>query len=267
MRILVTNDDGILAPGLAALAHALRPLGDVDVVAPEAGQSGAAHAITFMSPLITQRVKVGAELEGWSVDGSPADCVKLGVRELCTGRPDLVVSGINAGSNRGVDVIYSGTVAAAVEAAFIGIPSLAVSLEASAVLDFDRAAVHARAIVERAIAIGISPGMVLNVNIPRLDRGEPRGVRIVQQSTAPWTDTYDRRTDPRGRAYFWLTDQGDREPESEDTDLSALRAGYVTVTPLQYDLTQYAQLAHLRAVWGDSLARAARGGSARDETD
>jgi 5'-nucleotidase len=251
MRILVTNDDGILAPGIQALAHALRPLGDVDVVAPDAGQSGAAHAITFMSPLITQRVNVGEELQGWSVDGSPADCVKLAVCALCEGRPDLVVSGINAGSNRGVDVIYSGTVAAAVEAAFIGIPAIAISLEASRVLDFERAAVHARAIVERAIELAITPGMVLNVNLPRLDRGEPRGVKVVPQSTAPWTDNYDRRTDPRGRAYFWLTDQGDREPESEDTDLSALRAGYVTITPLQYDLTQYAQLEHLRRTWGE----------------
>ena len=175
--------------------------------------------------------------------------MKLAVSQLCEQRPDLVVSGINAGSNRGVDVIYSGTVAAAVEAAFIGIPALAISLEASAELDFTRAAVYARRVVERAVELGISPGMVLNVNIPRLDRGEPRGVKVVQQSTRPWTDTYDRRTDPRGRAYFWLTDQGDREPEEHDTDLSALRDGFMTITPLQYDLTQYAQLKHLSSVW------------------
>jgi 5'-nucleotidase len=251
MRILVTNDDGILAPGIAALAEALTPLGTIEMVAPESGQSGAAHAITFMAPLITQRVTVGGKLHGWSVDGSPADCVKLAVCELCEGRPDLVVSGINAGSNRGVDVIYSGTVAAAVEAAFIGIPSIAISLETSAELDFTRAAVHARTIVERAIELQITPGMVLNVNIPRLDRGEPRGVKVVPQSTTPWTDTYDRRTDPRGRAYFWLSDQGDRQPEQHATDLSALRDGYITITPLQYDLTQYAQLDHLAASWGD----------------
>lgn len=251
MRILVTNDDGILAPGIAALGRALRPLGDIEVVAPESGQSGAAHAITFMAPLITQRVTIDGDLSGWSVDGSPADCVKLGVHELCEARPELVVSGINAGSNRGVDVIYSGTVAAAVEAAFIGIPSLAVSLEASAVLDFERAAVYARAAVERAVELAITPGMVLNVNIPRLDRGEPRGVKVVPQSTTPWTDSYDRRVDPRGRSYFWLTDQGDREPDSRETDLSELRAGYVTITPLQYDLTQYAQLKHLREAWGE----------------
>jgi len=249
MRILVTNDDGILAPGIAALAAALEPLGHIDVIAPESGQSGAAHAITFMAPLITQRVTVGGTLTGWSVDGSPADCVKLAVSQLCEQRPDLVVSGINAGSNRGVDVIYSGTVAAAVEAAFIGIPSLAVSLESSAELDFARAARHVRRIVERALELGISPGMVLNVNIPRLDRGEPKGVKVVPQSTRPWTDTYDRRTDPRGRSYFWLTDAGDREPEEHDTDLSALRDGWITITPLQYDLTQYAQLKHLSAAW------------------
>ena len=252
MRILVTNDDGILAPGIAALADALRPLGEIDVVAPESGQSGAAHAITFMAPLISERISTGGKFFGWSVDGSPADCVKLGVHELCNGRPDLVVSGINAGANRGVDVIYSGTVAAAVEAAFIGIPSLAISLEAAGGFDFERAGAYARRIVARAVELGITPGMVLNVNIPRLDRGSPRGVRVVPQSTAPWTDTYDRRTDPRGRSYFWLTDQGGRAPEQDlETDLVALRAGYITITPLQYDLTQYAQLRHLKGAWGD----------------
>ena len=251
MRILVTNDDGILAPGIFALATALRDLGEIDVVAPDSGQSGAAHAITFMAPLICERVSIDGRPFGWSVDGSPADCVKLAVRELCPQRPDLVVSGINAGSNRGVDVIYSGTVAAAVEAAFIGIPALAISLEAGGGFDFEGAARQAREIVARAVELGISPGMVLNVNIPRLDRGAPRGVRVVAQSTAPWTDVYDRRTDPRGRTYFWLGEGGRLEEEDGDTDLMALRAGYVTITPLQYDLTQYAQLAHLKGAWGD----------------
>jgi len=250
MRILVCNDDGILAPGIAALAGALAEVAEVDVVAPMSGQSGAAHAITFMTPLITERISVAGRPFGWGVDGSPADCVKVGVHELCEVRPDLVVSGINAGSNLGVDVIYSGTVAAAVEAAFIGIPSIAVSLEAGGGFDFEGAAVHAREIVLRAVALGISPGMVLNVNVPRLDRGAPRGVRVVPQSTAPWTDTYDRRKDPRGRTYFWLGDAGGRAAEDDpDTDLMALRAGFVTITPLQYDLTQYAQLAHLQAAW------------------
>lgn len=253
MRFLVTNDDGILAPGIAALAEALRPLGEVDVVAPISGQSGAAHAITFMHPLICERISIGGKAFGWGVDGSPADCVKVGVSELSEARPDLVVSGINAGSNLGVDVIYSGTVAAAVEAAFIGIPSLAISLEAGGGFDFPAAAAEARAIVQRALALGISPGMVLNVNIPRLDRGRPRGLRIVPQSTAPWTDTYDRRIDPRGRTYFWLGDAGGRTAEDDtDTDLNALRAGYITITPLQYDLTQQAQLRHLQKTWHPS---------------
>lgn len=256
MHILVTNDDGIMAPGISALANALRPLGDVEVVAPESGQSGAAHAITFLAPLISQRISLHGEFFGWSVDGSPADCVKLGVHELCRKRPDLVVSGINAGANRGIDVIYSGTVAAAVEAAFIGIPSLAISLEASAGFDFERAGVHAREVVARAIEIGLEGGTVLNVNIPRLDRGDPRGVRIVRQSTAPWTDRYDRRADPRGRAYFWLTDEGERGGDPpEETDLSALRAGYVTITPLQHDLTQYEQLRRLENVWAPDPSR------------
>jgi 5'-nucleotidase len=250
MNILVTNDDGVLAPGLAALAEALADVGDVEVVAPASGQSGAAHAITFMAPLICERVAVDDRFFGWSVDGSPADCVKLAVRELCSRRPDLVVSGINAGANRGIDVIYSGTVAAAVEAAFIGIPSLAISLESGGGFDFPRAARWARTVVARAIELGIAPGTVLNVNIPRLDGGEPRGVRIVRQSTTPWTDAYDRRTDPRGRSYFWLTDGGERDGAREpDTDLGALRAGFITVTPLQYDLTEERRLEWLQENW------------------
>ena len=228
----------------------------------ESGQSGAAHAITFMA-LIADRISIDGRFFGWSVDGSPADCVKLGVGQLCTARPDLIVSGINAGANRGVDVIYSGTVAAAVEAAFIGIPSLAISLEASGGFDFERAAVWARAIVARAIELKIGAGTVLNVNIPALDRGEPRGVRVVRQSTTPWTDTYDHRKDPRGRSYFWLMDAGGREDESlPETDLMALRAGYVTVTPLQYDLTQYARLDELRGDW-DDVTTAARAPEAK----
>ena len=250
MNILVTNDDGILAPGIAALAEALGPLGTVEVVAPESVQSGAGHAITFNAPLMCDRVSLDGEPFGWSVDGSPADCVKLGVHELCESRPDLVVSGINSGANRGVDVIYSGTVAGAVEAAFIGIPSLAISLETVGGFDFDRAGQIAREVVERALEIGIDPGTVLNVNIPGVGRGEPRGFKVVRQSTAPWTDRYDRRADPRGRPYFWLTDEGDRGAgDDPETDLVALRAGYVTITPLQHDLTEYKQLDRYKQGW------------------
>ncbi len=255
MHILVTNDDGILAPGIKALAEALRPLGEVEVVAPDTGQSGAGHAVTFLTPLICERISLRGEFFGWSVAGSPADCVKLGVRELCRRRPDLVVSGINAGANRGVDVIYSGTVAAAVEAAFIGIPSLAISLASRGGFDFERAGQWARRIVGRALELGIAPGTVLNVNLPPLDRGEPQGVRVVRQSTAPWTDVYDRREDPRGRSYFWLADSGERDASREpDTDLGALRAGFVTITPLQYDLTEYRRLRWLERHWNEEGA-------------
>lgn len=249
MRILVTNDDGIRAPGIAALAEALEVLGDVEVVAPSEGQSGAGHGITFLRPLMAERVSMGEARRGWSVDGTPADCVKLGVHELLSSRPDLVVSGINAGANRGVDVLYSGTVAAAAEAALLGIPSIAVSLEASPSFDFASAGAWALRVLSPVLPVGIPKGQMLNINVPAASRVTPRGIRLVPQGLVPWEDSYHCRQDPRGRNYYWLNGAVPGSADSNPTDLQALEDGWVTVTPLQFDLTAHRQMADWKDLW------------------
>lgn len=244
MFILLTNDDGIRAPGLVALYRELATLGEVQVVAPETVQSATGHGITMAGPLMTQRVKVEDAFEGIAVDGRPADCVKLAINQLCGGRtPDLVVSGMNSGTNVGINVIYSGTVAAAIEAAFLGLPSIAVSLYLRKEIetDYARSSVYARRTIEKILSTGLTKGQVATINIPALHPGEePRGVRIVRQCTRPWVDTYERRKDPRGGEYFWNTSVFKLGKTEDDTDVAALRDGWITVTPLQFDLTDHA---------------------------
>lgn len=245
MRILLTNDDGVYAPGLRALRRELQKLGSVTVVAPATEQSAVGHSITLLTPLLVQDIldDDGQPL-GWAVEGRPADCVKLALTELLPEPPDLVVSGLNAGSNAGINVLYSGTVAAAIEAAFYQRTSIAVSLEYTKPkpLDFPRAADLARRVIEQIIARRPPVGSLFNVNIPSFDRGPIRGVRVVPQNVAPYLETFDRRVDPRGRVYFW-TNPGLCCPEPHpDTDVTALAEGYVTVTPLQFNLTKAAML-------------------------
>jgi 5'/3'-nucleotidase len=242
MLILLTNDDGISAPGLVALHHVLLELGEVRVVAPASVQSAASHGITLSVPLLTSRVKFPDGLEGISVDGRPADCVKLAVAQLLPRRPDLVVSGMNSGANVGINVIYSGTVAAAIEAAFLGLPSIAVSLHlrADVPADYPRSAALARQTIDEILKAGLSPGHVINVNLPALKPGESAaGTKVVRQCTRPWVDTYERRQDPRGRDYFWNTSVFTLGSQDEDTDVAALRQRYITITPLQFDLTDH----------------------------
>src|SRR5262245_8636362 len=206
MLILLTNDDGIQAPGLVAMYRELTKLGDVRVIAPETVQSAAGHGITISAPLLTSKVTVENGFTGIAVDGRPADCVKLAVAQLLPRPPDLVISGINSGANVGINVVYSGTVAAAIEAAFLGLPSIAVSLlyVNDIPMDYTRAAVLSRQTIEKILAAGLPAGRVVSVNIPALRVGDqPTGVKVVRQCTRPWVDAYERRTDPRGRDYFW----------------------------------------------------------------
>jgi 5'-nucleotidase len=237
MLTLLTNDDGIFAPGLAAMDRVLRGLGEVCVVAPSTEQSGVGHAITFLTPLTAKQVHAGERCRGWAVDGSPADAVKLGISEFCPRRPDLVVSGINSGLNAGINVLYSGTVAAAIEGAFFGITSIAVSLEWDDNADYDRAAAIAGDVIRALLARRPAAGSLFNLNIPtRALRGRPE-LRVVPMSVARYGEAFERRVDPRGRAYYWATNEPPPPPSPTESDVTALAAGAVTLTPLDYDLT------------------------------
>ena len=249
MLILLTNDDGIYAPGLAALEQQLRELGEVIVVAPATEQSGVGHSITFLSPLIVKEVFEGDRRRGWAVEGSPADCVKIGVFEFCPRRPDLVVSGINGGLNAGINVLYSGTVAAAIEGAFFGITSVAVSLEFDEHAQFDKAARLAGGVIRQLLEQKGDQPQLFNLNIPTAamnDSREAREVRVVPMDVARYGEHFIRRQDPKGRTYYWAT--GDPPPRAGEfeTDLTALKNGYVTLTPLGYDMTHVPQLEQMQ---------------------
>lgn len=248
MRILVTNDDGIYAPGLAALAEAVSVFGETLIVAPLAEQSGVSHSITYLTPLLARVIERDGRVYGHAVAGSPADCVKLAVLELCPERPDLVVSGINSGSNSGIDVLYSGTVAAAIEGAFFGIPAIAVSLTTDSPPDYPKAVRLVGELIGQILELQPRPGSLWNVNLPDSRAGWPVGVRVVPISLARDRDVMIRRIDPRGRTYYWPdVDDSVRTPHHPDSDVEALAAGFATITPLQFDLTDRDMLAGLQA--------------------
>ena len=241
--ILVTNDDGITAPGLRMLIRLMKDLGEVVVVAPDSPQSGMGHAITLDSTLYSKKVIIDPEHgapEEYSCSGTPADCVKLALQELLPRRPDLCVSGINHGSNASINVIYSGTMSAAIEAGIEGIPAIGFSLcDYSWRADFAPSRDAVRQIASEALKNGIPPGVVLNVNIPKTDGDPPRGVRVCRQARANWKERFDKRTNPNGREYYWLTGEFELLDKGEDTDEWALSHGYVSVVPTQFDLTAH----------------------------
>jgi 5'-nucleotidase len=246
MQILLTNDDGIYAPGLAAMERALRRLGDVVVVAPAVEQSGVGHSITFLSPLMAKEVFDGERRRGWAVEGSPADCVKLAVSEFCP-KPDLLVSGINGGLNLGINVLYSGTVAGATEGAVFGLPCFAVSLEYDEQAKFNEASEMAVRLIEQIMAQRDADSHRLyNINIPTTALKQPKGVRVVPMATVGWPAEFDRRVDPKGRRYYWAMGTPAVPAEGEMTDLQAWEEGYVTVTPLRIDRTEREMLERMR---------------------
>ncbi len=254
MQILLTNDDGIYAPGLRALEKALQPLGDICVVAPATEQSGVGHSITFLSPLICKEIFDGDRQRGWAVEGSPADCVKIGIFEFCPRRPDLVVSGINGGLNAGINVLYSGTVAAAIEGAFFGIDSIAVSLEFDEQADVDRAATLAAGVIEQLLAHKGPEPHLYNLNIPINALSRQTELRVVPMSVARYGEEFEKRTDPRGRSYFWATNEPPAPPSDEETDLTALEKGFVTLTALDFNMTNRAVLEEMRG-WNLALEK------------
>jgi 5'-nucleotidase len=243
MQILLTNDDGIYAPGLAAMERALARLGDVYVVAPAVEQSGVGHSITFLSPLMAKEIFDGERRRGWAVEGSPADCVKLALAEFCPRRPDLLVSGINGGLNLGINVLYSGTVAGATEGAVFGITSVAVSLEYDEHAQFDRAAEMSVRLIEQILKQKDAGDRSLyNINIPTVAFQRPTEVRVVPMATVGWPAEFDRRVDPKGRRYYWAMGTPAVPVAGELTDLEAWQQGFVTVTPLRIDRTEPAML-------------------------
>lgn len=249
MLILLTNDDGITAPGLVAMYRELVALGDVHVVAPETVQSATGHGITLKTPLLTSKVTVENAFTGIAVDGRPADCVKLAVSQLLPRQPDLVVSGINSGANVGINVLYSGTVAAAIEAAFLGLPAIALSLylKKDVETNYARAAKLSMDAIRKILDAGLERGQCMSVNLPAIHaHQEPAGMRICRQCIRPWVDTYDRRQDPTGRDYYWNSSVFTLGQTDEDTDVAFLRDNYVTITPLQFDLTDYKSLNKLK---------------------
>uniref|UniRef100_A0A7C2K1F1 5'-nucleotidase SurE n=1 Tax=Schlesneria paludicola TaxID=360056 RepID=A0A7C2K1F1_9PLAN len=247
--ILLANDDGIHSPGLQALADALAEWGDVTVVAPQIEQSGVGHTITYLHPLLAHREHRGGKFFGWRVEGSPADCVRLGILEFCPRQPDLVISGINAGCNVGINVLYSGTVAAAIEGAFFGIPAIAVSQWLDSPADYAATARRAVALAKQLLPLAPTGGMLWNVNFPANQPDWPRGVRVTAMGVRRHSETLERRIDPRGRTYYWTGWEPLRSHHSDPgTDLEALQQGYITITPLRFDLTDSVSVAALDSV-------------------
>lgn len=240
--ILVTNDDGINAPGIRHLIKIMKQLGDVVVIAPDSPQSGMGHAITLNENLYCDPIKLNAneKQHEYSCSGTPADCVKIAKQEILDRKPDLCVSGINHGSNSSINVIYSGTMSAAVEAGTEGIPAIGFSLlDYSLEADFEPCTAYVKKIASSVLKNGLPNGVVLNVNIPKLEAKEIKGIRVARQAKAHWVEEFDKRTNPQGRDYYWLTGEFVNEDQGEDTDEWALENGYISVVPVQFDLTAY----------------------------
>lgn len=250
MNILLCNDDGIHAPGLAALYHAVKDLGDVVVAAPDSQMSAVGHAITISDPIKVSEVTTASGLRGFAIGGTPADCVKLAVVALLPSPPDLVVSGINLGPNAGISVIYSGTVSAATEGTILGIPSIALSIDTFKYPVWDTAARASRHLVQQVLAHGLPRDTLLNANIPNCPFNELRGYRFTKMGKSQFKEVFHRRTDPRGNVYFWMDGEMELDPGQTGTDVQALHEKYVSLTPLSFDLTHHAKVGELSAIWG-----------------
>ncbi|MEK9135582.1 MAG: 5'/3'-nucleotidase SurE [Bacteroidota bacterium] len=237
LHILISNDDGIDAPGIYALAQEIKRIADVTVIAPDKQQSAVGHAITMNYPLRAVPFQKNGEFFGYAVEGTPADAVKLGVRSLMKTKPDMILSGINHGSNTAINIIYSGTVSAATEGTILGIPSIAISLTTYGEPDFSYAARFARRLALMVAEKGLPEGTLLNVNVPHIPEHEIAGVLVTRQGKSTWDDTFDVRRDPANREYFWLTGKMNVVDSDLDVDQIAIQKKYVSVTPIHYDLT------------------------------
>lgn len=252
--ILVTNDDGITAPGIRSLIDAVKDLGRVVVVAPDSPQSGMGHAITIGHPLRLHSVNVFDGIEAYQCSGTPVDCVKLARDIILKQAPDICVSGINHGANSSINVIYSGTMSAAMEAAIEGIPSVGFSLlDFSFHADFEVSRQVAHDIVKRMLKDKMPPHFLLNVNIPKVEKKDFKGIKICRQAHAKWTEDFDHRTDPRGKDYYWMVGKFVNLDTGAETDIEALEAGFASVVPVKFDLTDLQMKQQLKNQWKDLL--------------
>ncbi len=248
--ILITNDDGVTAPGIRNLVEAVKDLGKVIVVAPDKPQSGMGHAITIGIPLRLHKVSLFEGVEAWQCSGTPVDCVKLAVDKILHRKPDICLSGINHGANHSINVIYSGTMSAAVEAAIENIPSAGFSLlDHSIEADFTGARKFTRMVVQQMLSAPMDKHTVLNVNIPAVPAELIAGIKICKQAYAKYEEDFVERDDPNGKKYYWLTGEFVNFDKAKDTDVWALEHNYVSVVPVQYDLTNYAQKSKLEKSW------------------
>jgi len=245
MQILLTNDDGIFAPGLAAIYKQLVKIGNVLVVAPADSRSGASHSVTFHQPIVCNKVDINGQFTGFSVQGSPADCVKLACMQLHPYPIDLLVAGINKGANAGINVYYSGTVAAAMEGAFLKIPAAAMSLAAEEEMDFEKAAKYCIKVLKKLLPLKV--GDVININIPQLSKGKPKGVRVVPQSTEGFYEYYIHQKNEHGQTVFQLAG-GPHRTENTPTDTTSIAEGFITVTALIPDMTNHDKIRLLQKI-------------------
>jgi len=251
MRILLTNDDGILAEGLIALYEELKDDFELSVVAPETEMSAVGHAITLSNPLRVRRFKRNGVFFGYGVSGTPADCVKIAVHEILQQRPDIILSGINLGSNVGINILYSGTASAATEGAFLGFPSVAISLNTKNNPDFTFAARFSRRIIRFVMENGLNVGTALNVNIPAIPGDQIKGISFTTQDLVRQRDVYEKRRDPRGNIYYWLASETPVEQSMSNTDLKALTGNRITITPITFDLTDLKEMKRLSSIGFD----------------
>lgn len=238
--ILITNDDGITSPGIRALVEAVKDMGKVVVVAPDKPQSGMGHAITIGQPLRLQPSNVFGDIEAYSTSGTPVDCVKLAVDKILHRKPDICLSGVNHGANHSINVIYSGTMSAALEASIESIPSIGFSLlDFSIEADFSGSIKYARMIVEQILNKNLDKHLCLNVNIPAVPASLIKGFKVCRQAYAKYEEDFDERSDPHGKKYYWLTGEFVNFDKGKDTDVWALKHNYVSIVPVQFDLTNY----------------------------
>ena len=247
--ILITNDDGIIAPGIKALIEVMETLGEVVVVAPDSPQSAMGHAITINNTLYVDKIKLGfSDVKAYSCSGTPVDCVKMAVHEILERKPDLCVSGVNHGSNSSINVIYSGTMSAALEAGIEGIPAIGFSLlDYSWQADFEPIKGFIKTIATQVLENGLPDGVVLNVNFPKAKAEDIKGIKVARQAKATWEERFDKRTNPQGKEYYWLTGEFVNHDAGKDTDEWALAENYVSVVPVHFDLTAHHALEKLKS--------------------